>query len=46
MAGYADALPLGRVLEPDEIAAAVIFVLLEDTNMVGQVVSPNAGAVL
>jgi 2-hydroxycyclohexanecarboxyl-CoA dehydrogenase len=46
MAGYADALPLGRVLGPDEIAAAVAFVLLEDTNMVGQVVSPNAGAVL
>jgi NAD(P)-dependent dehydrogenase (short-subunit alcohol dehydrogenase family) len=46
IAGYADALPLGRVLAPEEIAAAVAFVLLEDTNMVGQVVSPNAGAVL
>jgi 2-hydroxycyclohexanecarboxyl-CoA dehydrogenase len=46
MAGYADALPLGRVLGADEIAAAVEFVLLEDTNFVGQVVSPNAGAVL
>jgi NAD(P)-dependent dehydrogenase (short-subunit alcohol dehydrogenase family) len=46
LAGYADALPLGRVLTPEEIAAAVCFVLLEDTNMVGQVVSPNAGAVL
>jgi NAD(P)-dependent dehydrogenase (short-subunit alcohol dehydrogenase family) len=46
MADYADALPLGRVLEPDEIAAAVAFVLFEDTNFVGQVVSPNAGAVL
>jgi hypothetical protein len=46
MAGYAEALPLGRVLGPDEIAAAVAFVLLEDTNFVGQVVSPNAGAVL
>jgi NAD(P)-dependent dehydrogenase (short-subunit alcohol dehydrogenase family) len=46
MAGYADVLPLGRVLAPDEIAAAVAFVLLEDTNFVGQVVSPNAGAVL
>jgi NAD(P)-dependent dehydrogenase (short-subunit alcohol dehydrogenase family) len=45
-AGYADALPLGRLLRPEEIAAAVAFVLLEDTNMVGQVVSPNAGAVL
>jgi 2-hydroxycyclohexanecarboxyl-CoA dehydrogenase len=46
IAGYADALPLGRVLAPDEIAAAVAFLLLEDTNFVGQVVSPNAGAVL
>ncbi len=46
MAGYAEALPLGRVLTADEIAAAVTFLLLEDTNFVGQVVSPNAGAVL
>ncbi len=46
MAGYAAALPLGRVLTAEEIAAAVAFVLLEDTNFVGQVVSPNAGAVL
>ncbi len=46
MAGYADALPLGRVLTADEIAAVVSFLLLEDTNFVGQVVSPNAGAVL
>jgi 2-hydroxycyclohexanecarboxyl-CoA dehydrogenase len=46
IAGYAEALPLGRVLTPEEIAAAVTFVLLEDTNFVGQVISPNAGAVL
>jgi len=46
MASYAEALPLGRVLQAEEIAAAVAFVLLEDTNFVGQVVSPNAGAVL
>ena len=31
---------------PDEIAAAVCWVLLEDTNLVGQVVSPNGGAAL
>jgi len=43
-AAYADAVPLGRVIDPDEIAAAVEFVLLEDTNFVGQVISPNAGA--
>jgi NAD(P)-dependent dehydrogenase (short-subunit alcohol dehydrogenase family) len=46
IAGYAAALPLGRVLTPEEIAAAVAFLLLEDTNFAGQVVSPNAGAVL
>lgn len=45
-ASYADTLPLGRVLTADEIAAAVCFTLLEDTNLVGQVVSPNAGAVI
>ena len=46
IAGYTEALPLGRVLAPDEIAAVVAFLLLEDTNFAGQVVSPNAGAVL
>ena len=46
IAGYAEALPLGRVLAPDEIAAVVAFLLLEETNFAGQVVSPNAGAVL
>ena len=45
-ASYASSLPLGRVLSADEVAAAICFVLLEDTNLVGQVVSPNAGAVL
>jgi 2-hydroxycyclohexanecarboxyl-CoA dehydrogenase len=45
-ASYAQTLPLGRVLSPAEVAAAVCFVLLEDTNLVGQVVSPNAGAVI
>jgi NAD(P)-dependent dehydrogenase (short-subunit alcohol dehydrogenase family) len=43
---YAATLPLGRVLSPDEIASAVCFVLLEDTNLVGQVLSPSAGAVM
>ncbi len=43
---YADALPLGRVIRPDEIAAAVRFALLEDTTLTGQVLSPNGGAVL
>ncbi len=43
---YAEWLPLGRVLTPGEVAAAVCWVLLEDTNLVGQVVSPNAGAAI
>jgi NAD(P)-dependent dehydrogenase (short-subunit alcohol dehydrogenase family) len=41
---YASRLPLGRMLRPEEIAAAVCFALLEDTNLVGQVISPNGGA--
>lgn len=45
-ATYPSSLPLKRVLSADEVAAAVCFVLLEDTNLVGQVLSPNAGAVL
>jgi 2-hydroxycyclohexanecarboxyl-CoA dehydrogenase len=45
-AGYAEQLPLGRLIAAEEIAAVVTFVLLEDTNLLGQVVSPNAGAVL
>jgi NAD(P)-dependent dehydrogenase (short-subunit alcohol dehydrogenase family) len=44
--GYAEALALKRLLTPDEIAAAVCFVLLEQTNVLGQVVSPNGGVVL
>jgi NAD(P)-dependent dehydrogenase (short-subunit alcohol dehydrogenase family) len=43
---YEGTLPLGRIVSPAEIAATVCFLLLEETNMVGQVVSPNAGAVL
>jgi 2-hydroxycyclohexanecarboxyl-CoA dehydrogenase len=40
------ALPLGRLVRPEEIAAAVLFVLFAPHNMVGQVLSPNAGAVI
>lgn len=43
-AGYVSSLPLGRLITPDEIAAAVSFVLLEETNLLGQVISPNGGA--
>ncbi len=43
---YVASLVLQRLVRPEEIAAAVRFLLREDTNMVGQVVSPNAGAVI
>jgi 2-hydroxycyclohexanecarboxyl-CoA dehydrogenase len=43
---YAGMVPLGRLLSADEVAAAVCFALLEDTNLLGQVVSPNAGAAI
>jgi NAD(P)-dependent dehydrogenase (short-subunit alcohol dehydrogenase family) len=45
-AEYASVLPLGRLLTPAEVAAAVCFALLEDTNLLGQVVSPNGGAAI
>jgi NAD(P)-dependent dehydrogenase (short-subunit alcohol dehydrogenase family) len=41
-----EALPLGRLLQPAEVAACAVWLLLGDMNLVGQVVSPNAGTVL
>ncbi len=43
---YADTMPLGRLITPSEIAAAVCFALLENTTLTGQVVSPNGGVVV
>ena len=43
---YVDALVLKRLVAPEEIAAAVVFVTRGAHNMVGQIVSPNAGAVV
>lgn len=43
---YVASLPLGRLIRPDEIAEAVRMVVLDDHNLVGQVISPNAGAVV
>ena len=43
---YLDSLPLGRLVRPDEVADAVMFVLEEGTYFYGQTVSPNAGAVI
>jgi len=43
---YVDSLVLQRLVAPEEIAAAVRFVTRGAHNLVGQVISPNAGAVL
>ena len=43
---YVDSLVLKRLVAPEEIAAAVVFITRGAHNMVGQVVSPNAGAVV
>ena len=43
---YVDTLVLKRLVAPEEIAATVLFVTRGAHNLVGQVVSPNAGAVL
>lgn len=43
---YIDSLVLKRIVRPDEVAATVAFLMLDDHNFVGQVLSPNAGAVV
>jgi 2-hydroxycyclohexanecarboxyl-CoA dehydrogenase len=43
---YVDSLVLQRLVAPEEIAATVRFVTRGAHNLVGQVVSPNAGAVM
>jgi 2-hydroxycyclohexanecarboxyl-CoA dehydrogenase len=43
---YVDSLVLRRLVAPEEIAAAVRFVTRGAHNLVGQVISPNAGAVV
>lgn len=43
---YVASLPLGRLIRPDEVAEAVRMVVLDEHNLVGQVISPNAGAVI
>jgi hypothetical protein len=37
---------LGRLVTPEEVAGTVRFVLCGDHSLVGQIVSPNAGAVV
>src|ERR671931_578507 len=43
---YIDSLVLRRLVTPEEIAATVLFVTRGAHNLVGQVISPNAGAVM
>jgi NAD(P)-dependent dehydrogenase (short-subunit alcohol dehydrogenase family) len=43
---YVGSLVLQRLVSPEEIAATVRFVLRGEHNLVGQVISPNAGAVV
>jgi 2-hydroxycyclohexanecarboxyl-CoA dehydrogenase len=43
---YIDSLVLGRLVAPGEIAATVRFVTRAPHNLTGQVISPNAGAVV
>jgi 2-hydroxycyclohexanecarboxyl-CoA dehydrogenase len=43
---FLSTLPVRRLVRPDEIAAAVLFLLEAGTALQGQVVSPNAGATI
>jgi NAD(P)-dependent dehydrogenase (short-subunit alcohol dehydrogenase family) len=43
---YLATLPLRRLVRPEEVAGAVLFLFEEEANFVGQVISPNAGAVI
>lgn len=43
---YLRTLPLRRLVRPGEVAATVAFLVEREANFVGQVLSPNAGAVI
>jgi NAD(P)-dependent dehydrogenase (short-subunit alcohol dehydrogenase family) len=43
---YLDALPLGRLVRPEEVAEAVLLLVEEGGYFAGQTLSPNAGAVI
>ena len=43
---YLRTLPLGRLVMPEEVAEAVLFLAEEGDYFCGQVLSPNAGAVI
>ncbi len=44
--GYLATLPLGRLVTPAEVAAAVYYLATEGSMYCGEVLSPNAGAVI
>jgi 2-hydroxycyclohexanecarboxyl-CoA dehydrogenase len=44
--GYLSTLPLGRLVKPAEIASAVYYLATEGSMYCGEVLSPNAGAVI
>jgi 2-hydroxycyclohexanecarboxyl-CoA dehydrogenase len=44
--GYLATLPLGRLVKPAEIAATVYYLATEGAMYCGEVLSPNAGAVI
>jgi NAD(P)-dependent dehydrogenase (short-subunit alcohol dehydrogenase family) len=44
--GYLATLPLGRLVTPEEIASTVCYLATEDSMYCGEVLSPNAGAVI
>jgi len=43
---YLATLPLGRLVRPDEVAATVYYLATEGVMYCGEVLSPNAGAVI
>ena len=43
---YLATLPLGRLVAPEEVALVVAFLVEEGTFATGEIVSPNAGAVI
>jgi NAD(P)-dependent dehydrogenase (short-subunit alcohol dehydrogenase family) len=43
---YLSTLPLGRLVTPEEIAGTVYYLATEGTAYCGEVISPNAGAVI
>ena len=44
--GYLATLPLGRLVRPEEVAATVYYLATEGVMYCGEVLSPNAGAVI